>query len=97
MGLKVIGDRIVIRRTKLDERTEAGIIVPEKVRGIANHGTVVFVGTGRVLWNGDTVPPSLKAGDRVIFEEPRKAAEIFEHEGEKLILLREDQILAVEE
>ena len=94
MPLRLLGDRILIRRVRRDAQTEHGIFLPENSRLQANRGEVVFVGTGRTLPNGKTISSSVSVGDLVLFSETRHQ-ETFVYEGEKFLVMDEDRILAI--
>ena len=67
MGLKPIGDRIIVRREAADERTSGGIILPDTAKNKPQRGEVVAVGPGRLKKDGTRAAMQLKAGDKVLF------------------------------
>jgi len=66
MGLKVLGDRVLIK-VDPEEESRGGILLPDSAKEKPQRGTVVAVGEGRRLDNGEVVAPPVKVGDRVIF------------------------------
>jgi chaperonin GroES len=66
MALKVIGDRVMVQQDA-EEETKSGIILPDSAKEKPQRGTVIAVGEGRVLDNGELAPPPVKVGDRIIF------------------------------
>ena len=94
MKLKPLRDKVLIKKTAEDEKTEGGIIIPETVeKERSQEGQVVAVGGGKLLDDGSVKKPDVKAGDKVLFGK-FGGAEIG-IEGVEYIILREDEILAV--
>lgn len=67
--LKPLGNRVIIERKEQEQTTKSGIVLTDSAKEKSNEGIVVFVGTGRVLDNGEKVAPEVKEGDRVVFQE----------------------------
>jgi len=94
--LKPLYDKIVVRRfEEQEQKTPSGIIIPDSAKEKPQMGEVVAVGEGKLLNNGQTVPPKVKEGDVVIFG--KYAGTEVELEGEKYLVMSEDEILAVVE
>jgi len=91
--LQPIGDRIVVERQSAEGRTSGGIFLPDSAKDKPSRGTVVCVGTGRLLADGTRAPMQLKAGDRVIFTS--YAPEEMKVGDESYLLMREEDVLAV--
>ncbi|HZG57384.1 co-chaperone GroES [Paenibacillus sp.] len=92
--LKPLGDRVVIEPLKQEERTESGIVLPEKAKEKPMQGYVVAVGKGRVE-NGKTIPLDVKVGDLVLYS--KYAGTEIKHEQKELLIMRESDILGVME
>jgi chaperonin GroES len=94
-GLKLqpLGDRVVIRRDESEETTAGGIVLPESAKDKPARGVVVSVGDGKQLNDGTRSELQVKTGDRVIFSS--YAGESFKVDDEELLLMREDDLLAV--
>jgi chaperonin GroES len=94
-GLKLqpLGDRVVVQRDESEEKTAGGIVLPDTAKDKPARGKVVSVGNGRLLDDGTRSALQVKVGDRVIFSS--YAGETFKVEDEELLLMREDDILAV--
>ena len=94
-GLKLqpLGDRVVIRRDESEATTAGGIVLPETAKDKPARGVVVSVGDGKLLDNGTRSEFQVKAGDRVIFSS--YAGETFKVDDEEMLLMREDDLLAV--
>jgi chaperonin GroES len=93
MKIRPLADRIVVRRTKEEEKTKGGIIIPDTAKEKPIEGVVVAVGAGKLLKDGKTRPVDVKAGDRVLFG--KYSGTEVKLDGEEHVLLREDDILAV--
>ena len=75
---------------------EPGQVLVE-VRHISlNRGEVVAVGTGRLLDNGEVRPLAVKVGDQVVFG-PYSGSNTIKVDGEELLVMGENEILAVVE
>ena len=96
MNLKPLGDRIVVQRQEAGEKTKGGIILPDSAKEKPQIGSILAVGDGKVLKDGKRQPLQLKKGDTVLFTS--YAGDEFKLNGDKKVLLmREDDILAVVE
>lgn len=91
IGIRPLYDRIVVKRDEATDKTPGGVYVVETSREKPKKGTVVAVGTGRVLENGNTLPLVLKAGDRVIFG--AYAGSEIEVGGEKFTIMKETDVV----
>ena len=93
MKIKPLGDRILVKRIKEEERTKGGIIIPDTAKEKPQEGKVVAVGKGKYSEDGKLIPIEVKAGDRILFG--KYSGSEFKHEGEDLLILREDDILGI--
>lgn len=94
MKLQPLGDRVVVEREEAKTTTSGGIVLPDTAKDRPQRGKVVAVGDGRVAKDGKRRPLQVKVGDDVLFTS--YAGEEFKVEGDKKVLLmREDDILAV--
>ena len=91
--LQPLGDRVVIQRDSSDDITAGGIVLPDSAQDKPARGTIVSVGDGRLLKDGQRSEFQVKKGDRVLFSS--YAGETFTIDDEELLLMREDDILAV--
>jgi chaperonin GroES len=95
MGLKPIGDRIIVRRESADEKTAGGIILPDTAKNKPQRGEVVAVGPGKVKKDGTRAPMQLKAGDKVLFTS--WAGDEFQDRRQKdeILVMHEGDVLCV--
>ena len=92
-GLRPLGDRILVKRVKEEERTKGGIIIPDTAKEKPQEGKIVAVGKGKYDDSGKLVPIEVKAGDKILFG--KYSGSEFKLEGEDLLILREDDILGI--
>jgi chaperonin GroES len=95
MKIRPLQDRILVKRLPAEEKTAAGIIIPDAAKEKPVEGEVVAVGSGKVLDSGKVRPMQLKTGDRVLFGK-YSGTEVQISGGEHLIL-NEDEVLGVVE
>jgi chaperonin GroES len=88
-----LGDRVLVKRLAADEKTKGGIILPDTAQEKPREGTVIAVGTGKLLKNGERSTFTVKPKDRVLFSS-YSGSEI-KLDGEEYLVLGEDEILAV--
>jgi chaperonin GroES len=93
MNLKPIGDRIVVQRLEASEKTKGGIILPDNAKEKPVQGTVVAVGEGKIMKDGKKQEMQVKKGDHILFSS--YAGDEFTLDGQKVMLMREDEVLAV--
>lgn len=88
MNIKPLGDRVLVQPTAAEEVTMAGIIIPDSAKEKPLRGKVLAAGTGTK--DEEMV---LKAGDEVLYG--KYAGTEIEFEGEKYIIMRQSDVLAV--
>jgi chaperonin GroES len=92
-GLRPLGDRILVKRVKEEERTKGGIIIPDTAKEKPQEGKIVAVGKGKYGDDGKLIPIEVKPGDKILFG--KYSGSEFKLEGEDLLILREDDILGI--
>jgi chaperonin GroES len=93
MGIRPLGDRVIVSRIAEADRTPGGILIPDAAKEKPVEGKVLAVGNGKVLEDGKIRPLDIKAGDRVLFS--KYAGTEVKMNGEELLMLREDDILGI--
>lgn len=91
--LKPLGNRVVIDLTQKEETTKSGIILTESAKEKPQEGTVVAVGSGKVLENGSRAEVEVKEGDRVVYS--KFAGTEIRHDDQDYLILADSDILAV--
>jgi chaperonin GroES len=93
LKLQPLGDRVVVEREDAETTTAGGIVLPDSARDKPARGVIVSIGDGKLLDDGSRSTLQVKTGDRVIFNS--YAGETFKVGDDELLLMREDEILAV--
>jgi chaperonin GroES len=93
MNVKPLGDRVVIRRHAEEAKTAGGILLPDTAKQKPQKGTVLAVGAGKLLKDGTRRPLQVKKGDVVLFT--NWAGDEFKSREDEVLLMREEDILAV--
>lgn len=88
-----LGDRVLVRQDDENQVSEGGIYLPDTAKEAPQWGTVVRIGKGKTLENGEVRPLSVKEGDKVIFG--KYSGTKVKVEAEDLLFMREDDIMAV--
>lgn len=91
--IQPLGDRVVVEREEAESKTAGGIVLPDSAKDKPSRGTVIAVGDGRVLDDGSRGALQVKVGDKVLFSS--YAPEVIKIDDEELLLMREEDILAV--
>ena len=91
--IKPLGDRVVVEVAEVELKTKSGIIMPETTKEKPQKGTVVAVGTGKLLDNGTRAAMEVKAGDSVIFN--KYAGSEVKVDDKEYLVIRESDILAI--
>ncbi len=94
-NIRPLNDKIVVRRVEAEEKTKGGIVLPDTAKEKPKEGVVISLGTGRLLDNGERAKFQVKKNDRVIFSS--YAGTEVKLDGEELLILNEDDILAIVE
>jgi chaperonin GroES len=93
MKFKPLHDRVVIRRLEGEEKTKAGIIIPDTAKEKPQEGEVVAVGPGARDEAGKLISIDLKAGDRVLFG--KWSGTEVKIDGEELLIMKESDVMGV--
>ena len=91
--LQPLGDRVVVRRESSEERTAGGLVLPDSAKEKPQRGVVESIGNGKLLDDGSRGQLQVRVGDRVLFTS--WAGETFKLGDDELLLMREEDILAV--
>ena len=92
---KPLGDRVLVRAVKGEEKTKSGIIMTETaMRGQSVWGDVIAVGDGIFTQSGERIPMSVGVGDSVMYKKDMGGDPI-KLNGEEYLLFREHDLLMV--
>ena len=91
--LQPLGDRVVVERDESEEVTAGGIVLPDTAKDKPARGKVVSLGDGRLLDDGTRASFQVKVGDHILFSS--YAGDEFKIDDRELVLMREEDILAV--
>ncbi|HEX2179832.1 MAG TPA: co-chaperone GroES [Actinomycetota bacterium] len=92
MGLKPLGDRVLIRVEETENALPSGLVIPDTAKEKPQEGLVVAVGPG-AYHEGTRIPLDVKEGDRVLFS--KYGGTEVKVGGEELMILNERDVLAV--
>lgn len=93
MSVKPLEDRVLIKPTDPETKTESGIYLPESAKEKPIQGKVVAVGPGKMLDSGERITPSVKKGDTVVFG--KYSGTEIEIKDTKHVIMRESELLGV--
>jgi chaperonin GroES len=94
MNLKPLGNRVVVKVKKEEEKTKGGIVLPDTAsKERPQEGEVLAVGPGKMLENGQRAEMQVKKGDKIIFS--KYAGTEVKIDGEEYLILSESDILAI--
>lgn len=94
MNIKPLHDRVVIRQVEEEQASAGGILLPGSAQEKQKIGEVVAAGPGRTSESGTLIAMSVKVGDKVMFGGFR-AEEVKDDKGETLLVMREEEIIAI--
>jgi chaperonin GroES len=93
MKVKLLWDRVLVRRLEEEEKTASGIIIPDTAKEKPQIGVVVEVGPGKLLKDGKLLPLEVKKGDKVVFQ--KYSGSEFKIKGEEHLIMHEDDLLGI--
>jgi chaperonin GroES len=93
MKVRPLHDRLLVRRVEKEETAKGGIIIPDTAKEKPQEGEVLAVGNGKILENGTKVPMEVKVGDKILFG--KYSGTDIKIDGEEILILREDEVLAI--
>ena len=93
MNIRPLQDRIVAKRREQEEEVRGGIIIPDSAKEKPQEAEVVAVGLGKLDDKGNRTPVDLKVGDHILVG--KYSGSEIKFDDQDLIILREDEVLAV--
>jgi len=91
--LRPLHDRLLVRRIEEKETAGGGIIIPDTAKEKPTEGKVLAVGNGRLLEDGTKLALDVKVGDRILFG--KYSGTEIKVDGEDVLIVREDEVLAI--
>ena len=93
MKLRPLHDRVVVKRMEEERTSPGGIVIPDSATEKPIKGKIVAVGNGKVTDSGDVRKLDVKKGDEVLFG--KYSGTEVKVDGDELLVMREDDIMAV--
>ena len=93
MKLRPLHDRLVVKRLDNERKTSSGIVIPDNAAEKPDQGEVLAVGNGKILEDGKVRPLDVKVGDKILFV--KYSGQTVKVDGDELLVLREDDVMAV--
>ncbi|BDZ74105.1 MULTISPECIES: co-chaperone GroES [Methylophaga] len=93
MNLRPLHDRVIVRRMEEETMSAGGIVIPDNAAEKPSRGEILAAGDGKVTDSGEVRPLAVKVGDKVLFG--KYAGTEVKVDGEELLVMREDDIVAV--
>ncbi|HQY28259.1 MAG TPA: co-chaperone GroES [Burkholderiaceae bacterium] len=95
MKLRPLHDRVIVKRLDQERKTASGIVIPDNAAEKPDQGEVLAVGGGKVGDDGKVRPLDVKVGDKVLFG--KYSGQTVKVDGDELLVMREEDIMAVVE
>ncbi|MEE9310667.1 MAG: co-chaperone GroES [Cocleimonas sp.] len=94
MNIRPLHDRVLVRPMEEAKTSAGGIIIPDSANAEKpNNGEIIAAGNGRITDSGDVRAMDVKVGDKVLFGQ--YAGTAVKLDGEELMMMKEEDILAV--
>ncbi|MCK9594425.1 MAG: co-chaperone GroES [Candidatus Omnitrophica bacterium] len=94
MKLQPLGDRVVVKPLEAETKSKGGILLPDTAKEKPQQGEIIAAGKGKTLENGSVAALEVKVGDKVLYGK-YSGNEFTSKEGEELLIMREEDILAI--
>lgn len=92
LGIKPLGDKVIVKRIEAEEKTAGGIVLPDTAQEKPQRGKVIAVGPGRLLDSGERATVDVAVGDIILYG--KYSGTDVKIAGEEHLILRESDILA---
>jgi chaperonin GroES len=93
MKIRPLHDRVIVKRMEEERTSPGGIVIPDAAAEKPIKGEIVAVGNGKLQDNGELRALDVKAGDKVLFG--KYAGTEVKVDGDELLVMKEDDIMAV--
>jgi chaperonin GroES len=91
--VRPLHDRLLVRRIEETETAKGGIIIPDTAKEKPQKGEVLAVGNGKILDNGTKIALDVQVGNKILFG--KYTGTDIKIDGEEVLILREDEVLAI--
>lgn len=88
VSIKPLADRVLVQPMEAEQKTAAGIIIPDTAKEKPQQGVVVAVGPGK-----KDEPMTVKVGEKVLYG--KYSGSELEIGGDKYLIMRESDIFAI--
>ena len=95
MKIRPLDDRLVVKPLEAETKTASGIYLPESAKEKPTQGKVIAVGPGKLTDEGQRITLAVKKGDKVLYG--KYSGNEIEVDGEKVVILRENELLGIVE
>jgi chaperonin GroES len=95
MKLRPLHDRVIVKRLDSERKTASGLVIPDSAGEKPDQGEVLAIGNGKINDDGKVRALAVKVGDKVLFG--KYSGQTVKVEGEELLVMREEDIMAVVE
>ncbi len=93
MKLRPLQDRVIVKQSEAEEKTKSGIVLPDAAKEKPTKGKVIAVGPGKLDDNGKPMEIGLRVGETIYYG--KYSGTDVEVDGQKLVILRETDVLGV--
>ena len=93
MKIRPLHDRVIIKRLEEERTSPGGIVIPDTAAEKPVQGKVVAIGKGKILEDGQVHALDVKVGDKILFG--KYSGTEVKVDGEDLIVMREEDVMAV--
>jgi chaperonin GroES len=93
MKIRPLHDRVIVKRLEEERVSAGGIVIPDSAAEKPVQGKVIAVGKGKILEDGTVRALDVKVGDKILFG--KYSGTEVKVDGEDLLVMREEDLLAV--
>ena len=93
MKIRPLGDRILVRRIKEEEKTKGGIIIPDTAKEKPQEGLVVACGKGKTTEDGKVLAMDVKVGDKILYG--KYSGSEIKLEDKEFLIMHQDDVLGI--
>lgn len=94
MKIQPLADRVLVKPLAAADKTKGGIVLPDTAKEKPQEGEIVAVGKGKLNEDGKVIALEVKVGDRILYGK-YSGSEITTNNGEEVLIMREEDILAI--